>query len=191
MSPITHFLTSWLIANASVKDNRRERAVITLAGVAPDLDGLGLIADLLTANSERPLSLYADYHHLLGHNIGFGLFTASIAFFLATRRWPVVLLSMVSFHLHLVSDLAGSRGPDGYQWPIPYLMPFSNGPRLTWDGQWELNAWPNFVVTAVALGMVFILAWKRGYSPLEMISRSADRALVSTLRKRFRARTEV
>jgi hypothetical protein len=35
------------------------------------------------------------------------------------------------------------------------------------------------------LGMTFYLAWQRGYSPLEMVSERADRALVAALRKRF------
>jgi LexA-binding, inner membrane-associated putative hydrolase len=185
MSPITHFLTGWLVANASGQMHRRERAMITLAAVAPDLDGLGVVADFLTRSSEHPLNLYSDYHHILGHNIGFGIVLALIAFSFATRRWLTAALALVSFHLHLLCDLAGSRSPDGYQWLIPYLLPFSNELQITWDGQWELNAWPNFIVTGVALVILFVLAWKRGNSPLEMISVSANRAFVETLRRRL------
>jgi hypothetical protein len=43
MSPVTHFLLSWTLAERSA-DTRRERAWITFAGVAPDLDGLGWVA---------------------------------------------------------------------------------------------------------------------------------------------------
>jgi hypothetical protein len=81
--------------------------------------------------------------------------------------------------------LAGSRGPDGDQWPIPYLLPFSHRWEWTWGGQWELNAWPNFVVMGAALALTFYLAWRRGHSPLEMFSRSADKAFVEALRRRF------
>jgi len=28
--------------------------------------------------------------------------------------------------------MLGSRGPDGYQWPIPYLSPFSSAVQLSW-----------------------------------------------------------
>ena len=52
-------------------------------------------------------------------------------------------------------------------------------------GQWALNAWPNFLVTGGALALTFFLAWKRGFSPLEMISGRADRVLVDALRDRF------
>ena len=188
MSPITHFLTGWLVANVSDQIDRRERAIITLAAVAPDLDGLGVVADFLTRSSEHPLTLYSDYHHILGHNIGFGILLALIAFSFSTRRWLTAALALASFHIHLLCDLAGSRSPDGYQWPIPYLLPFSNKMQLTWNGQWELNAWPNFILTGVALVILFVLAWKRGKSPLEMVSDSANRAFVETLRRRFPVR---
>jgi len=91
----------------------------------------------------------------------------------------------LAFHLHLLGDLVGSRGPDGYQWPIPYLYPFSAQWTLAWPGQWELNAWPNILITALVLGITLYLAWKRGCSPLEMVSLKADAAFVTGLRKRF------
>ncbi len=184
MNPITHFLAGWLVANSS-QLTLRERTVVTVASVVPDIDGVGLVAELLTRDSEHPLRWWSDYHHVLGHNLAFGLLVAATSFLLATKRWKTALLACLSFHLHLVGDLVGGRGPEGYQWPIPYLFPFSDHWQWTWSGQWELNAWPNFVVTGLALLLAFYLAWKRGYSPLEMISGSADRAFVGTLRHRF------
>ncbi len=161
--------------------------MIAVAGVAPDLDGLGIVAEVLTRNSAHPLLWWSEYHHVLGHNLGFGLLLTAIAFLLAVRRWLTAGLVLLSFHLHLLFDLVGSRGPDGYQWPIPYLLPFSNAWQLTWRGQWELNAWPNFVVTGAALSVVFVLAWKRGNSPLEVVSASANKSFVEALRRRFSA----
>jgi inner membrane protein len=79
----------------------------------------------------------------------------------------------------------GARGPDGYQWPIPYLSPFSDVWQLTWSGQWALNAWPNLLLTGLLLALTGYLTWQRGYSPLEPISPRADHVLVSTLRDRF------
>ena len=184
MSPVTHFLAGWLVAN-SANLNRRERAAVTLAGVIPDVDGLGLIAEIATRNSSHPLNWWSDYHHVLGHNIGFCLLVTAIGYAIATRRWLTAGLVCLSFHLHLLGDLVGARGPDGHQWPIPYLQPFSNAWQWTWSGQWALNGWPNFVITMAALAITFYWAWKRGYSPLEMISSRADRVLVAALRKRF------
>ena len=95
------------------------------------------------------------------------------------------LLSLAAFHTHILGDIAGSKGPDGGQWAIPYLWPLSEW-RWTWSGKWELNAWPNFAITLFALAVTFILAVKRGYSPLEMFSQRADHRFVETLRNRFR-----
>jgi hypothetical protein len=57
--------------------------------------------------------------------------------------------------------------------------------ELTWSGQWQLNAWPNFAITGALLALMFYLAWRRGFSPLEMVSGRADRAFVKALRERF------
>ncbi len=184
MSPISHFLIGWAAANTA-RLERKERAVVAIAGIIPDADGLGIIAEVLTRNSAQPLRWWSEYHHVLGHNIGFCLLVTAVAFALATRRWLVALLTGVSFHLHLVCDLIGSRGADGDQWPIPYLSPFSSTWQWTWSGQWALNAWPNLVITAAFLLLALHLAWRRGYSPLEMFSARADAALVAALRRRF------
>jgi len=109
----------------------------------------------------------------------------AISFIFATRKWTTGFLALLSFHLHLLEDLLGSRGPDCDQWPIPYLKPFSSMLQLTWRGQWALNAWPNILITVVLLFCVFWLAWRRGFSPLEMISSKADRAFVETMRRHF------
>lgn len=184
MSPVTHFLAGWLIAN-SADLNRRERAMVTIAGVIPDVDGLGLIAEVLTRHSANPLNWWSEYHHLLGHNFAFCTLVAALALSFARRKWLTATLVALSFHLHLLGDIVGARGPDGHQWPIPYLFPFSKTWQITWDGQWPLNGWPNMLLTALALGATLFLAWRRGFSPLEMFSSRADRALVETLRKRF------
>jgi len=189
MSPATHFLVSWVVANTGGL-NRRERAAVTVAGIAPDIDGLGFIAEELTRGWDHPLLWWTDYHHVFGHNVGFGLLIAVVSFGVATHRWKTTALVFLSFHLHLLGDLVGARGPDGYQWPIAYLLPFSNAWQLAWQGQWALNAWPNFLITGAAMVAAFYLAWKQGYSPLEMISAPADKAFVETLRRRFPLRKE-
>ena len=189
MSPVSHFLIGWVAANSATL-NRRERAVVTIAGIIPDLDGFGLVAEIATRNSARPLMWWSEYHHVLGHNIGFCLLVTGVGLALATKRWLTAGLVCLSFHLHLLCDLVGARGPDGDQWPIPYLSPFSGAWQWTWSGQWALNAWPNLLITAIALAMTLYLAWKRGFSPLELVSTRADRVFVETLRHRFPATLE-
>ena len=219
MSPVTHFFAGWVLACASpVPLRRREKALVVAAAVAPDLDGLGIIPELLTRHSSHPLLWFSEYHHSL-HTLAFAL-VCTIAAFLVdgplTRRkmsphelgsassasrlemrsspphlarplhpWITALLVFVSFHLHLLCDLVGARGPDGYQWPIPYLKPFSNAAQLAWHGQWALNGWQNFVITGVLLLATFWFAWKNGASPLELVSTPANRAFILSLRQRL------
>jgi inner membrane protein len=185
MSPITHFFVGWVVANSVPSLNQRERAMVTWASVVPDVDGLGIIAEKLTQNSSHPLNWWSEYHHVLGHNLGFALAVTIVAVVLAKRKVATAALVFVSFHLHLVGDLVGARGPDGDQWPIPYLLPFSNHWQLTWSGQWALNAWPNFLITGVLIAGTLLLARRRGFSPLEMFSRRIDGLVVASLRNRF------
>lgn len=184
MSPITHFFIGWLVASPRKLDSR-ERALIAFAGVVPDLDGIGIIAEILTKNSSTPLLWWSEYHHILGHNIGFALIVTLVSLIFSTNCLLTATLTFISFHLHLLGDLVGSRGPDGYQWPLPYLLPFSDSLQMTWEGQWALNAWQNFLITGIAMFLIFFLAHKRGYSIVGIFSKSADKAFVDTLRKRF------
>ena len=184
MSPITHLLTGWLVANSSRRLGRKERIMVTAAGLMPDVDGFGVIAEALTRNGDKPLLWWSNYHHVLAHNLLFGLFVMLVAFLLTARNKLVAALVFVSFHLHLLGDFVGARGPGDDWWVIPYFLPFSSH-EFSWSGQWELNAWPNFLITGILLIAMFYLAWKRGYSPLEMVSRKADAAFVRTLRQRF------
>lgn len=183
MNPITHLLISWVVADAGTL-TKRERAMVTLAGLVPDADGVGIVAEVFTRQSDRPLTWWTDYHHLLGHNLSVGFVVAAVSFALATKRWKTAALAFLTFHLHLFCDLIGARGPDGYQWPIPYLVPFSDAGVLIWDGQWALNAWPNLVITVVVLLITFYWAWRKGHSPVEMVSVAADQAFVAALRQR-------
>ncbi len=184
MNPVTHLLAGWLTANSADLCSR-DRALVTLAGIAPDIDGAGVLAEMATRGSGSQLFWWSDYHHVLCHNLAFGLALTAAAAALAVRRGTTAALALAAFHLHLLGDLAGARGPDGYQWPLAYLLPFSDRWQLTWSGQWALNAWPNILITILLLGMTLYLAWRRGFSPLEMVSKKADAAFVSTLRNRF------
>lgn len=185
MSPITHFLIGWAAANTVPSLTKRERAFVTWASVVPDLDGLGIIPEVLTRTSSHPLHWWSDYHHVLGHNVGFALFVSAIAATFAKQKIKTTLLVLLSFHLHLVGDLVGARGPDGEQWPLPYWLPFASHVELTWSGQWPLNAWPNFVITALLIVIAVMIARRRGFSPLEMFSLKADAVFVGVLRARF------
>ena len=185
MNPITHALAGWCVAESVPGLGNRERAIIVIASVAPDVDGLGIVVELATRNSAHPLFWFSELHHLLAHNLLFAVLVA-VAGAIAARARPIVVatLAFAAVHLHLLCDLAGSRGPDGYQWPIPYLYPFPSTLQLSWSGQWALNGWPNIAITMFLLATTFALAVRRGYSPLVLVSPGADRTVVATLRSR-------
>jgi hypothetical protein len=183
MNPVTHFLGGWAVANTA-RLGRRDRALVAVAGMAPDADGFGIVAEWLTRDSGNPLYWWSDYHHVFGHNLVFGIALACVAFAVAKRRAVTAALALASVHLHLVMDVLGGRGPDK-DWGIPYLWPLSARPDIRWSGQWALNAWPNFVITGVLMALAFYLAWRRGRSPVGIVSTRADAAFVATLRRRF------
>lgn len=214
MSPVTHFFAGWMLASAFPAGRpttltRREKALVVAAAVAPDLDGLGIVPELLTRNTSHPLLWFSQYHHSL-HTLAFAIICTLVAFLVAgplvvftfgpviqgrrppanppTSRMLTAILVFVSFHLHLLCDLVGARGPDGDQWPIPYLKPFSNSIQLTWHGQWALNAWQNFVVTGFLLLATFWVAWKYGSSPVELVSEKGNRRFLVALENRFSAK---
>jgi hypothetical protein len=58
MSPITHLLISWVVADADAL-SKRERAIVTVAGLAPDIDGVGIVAEVLTKRNNGVGSLFS------------------------------------------------------------------------------------------------------------------------------------
>ncbi|MEO6259466.1 MAG: metal-dependent hydrolase [Thermoanaerobaculia bacterium] len=185
MNPITHALVGWCLAESVPGLQRPARAAVVLSSIAPDLDGFGLPFELATRASDHPLLWWTEYHHILGHNLVFASVVSLITFTIVrSRRLLVAALAFLGANVHFLCDLLGSRGPDGYQWPIPYLLPFSSR-ELVWSGQWALNAWQNVALTLVLLATTFALAWARGHSPLDLISTRADDVFVSALRRRW------
>lgn len=183
MHAATHLLTGWALANAAPLA-RRDRAVVALAAVVPDVDALGALVEHTPLHALAPGPWFTDYHHVAAHNVGAALVVLAVALALS-RGVRTALLAMAAFHLHLLEDVVGSRGPDGFQWPVPYLLPFSDAWQATWSGQWALNGWPNLALTIALIALALRLAWRRGYSPLELLSVRADARVVEALRGRF------
>jgi membrane-bound metal-dependent hydrolase YbcI (DUF457 family) len=173
----THALLSWLVAECAPASRRRDRAVVLLAGLAPDVDALSILGGR---------ACYLEWHRILAHNVlGAALFAGLAA--ALTRRKAPVLLSLVAYHLHLLCDVLGSAGPDGSNWPVPYLVPFDRDPAhfISWSGQWGLASWQNVAITALAMIACGALGVRRGRTMIEVISPRADAAVVATLRARF------
>ena len=184
MAPLTHLLVSWVIA-AKTTDNPRDCRLVTLAGILPDLDGLGLGVDWATQwFGLRPTHYYIRYHHYLLHG-AFGAVVISLLMAaLARHRWRVALLSLVVFHLHLLCDFVGSRGPSPEDlWPIFYFGPFDKDPMWIWKNQWPLEAWRNRLLTLVCFLYALWLAVPLGHSVLGVFNRRMDAIFVEVIRK--------
>ena len=183
MTPGQHFIVGWVVANAKPLD-RRSRIVITAMGLLPDIDGFGYPIDKLGPYLGYSTSLFEEYHHFLCHNIFFGIAGSLVLARLCRERLAVFLLCLAAFHLHLLGDLAGSRGPDGYQWPIPYLYPLIPSFELTWAGQWELNSWRNSAIGAVFFFAALWIARYRHVTFFELFSLRFEMKVREAARRR-------
>ncbi len=184
MSPLTHLLASWTIG-AQGTNNPRDCRLVTLAGILPDADGLGLVIDFANeALGNQPTQFYAHYHHYFLHGWVAALAIAMVFTWLARQRWRVLVLCLAVFHLHLVCDFVGSRGPSTVDlWPIFYFGPLDHTPMWIWKGQWRLDGWQNRVITLALFGWSLWLTVQKGYSPLGVFTRRADEVFVRTLKR--------
>lgn len=169
MNPIVHGELGWLLAQKL--GSRRDRALVTAAGLLPDLDGLTL------ALGE---DAYARWHHLLTHGAIAAVAISGILAALANERGKVLLLALAAFHLHLVCDILGS----GVGWPIFYLEPFASN-AIGWSGGWELASWQNSTIGMAATLLCLACALRYGRTIVELFSLKADAAVVKTIRARF------
>ncbi|MEO5331074.1 MAG: metal-dependent hydrolase [Magnetococcus sp. YQC-5] len=113
LSPVTHFLVGWLTANTSQAINRKSRILVTVSAIIPDVDGFGQVLWLVTQDWAIYDRWYVGYHHKLTHNFLTALLLMGVIYWFAnSARWTTALLAGISFHLHLIGDLLGSRGSD-------------------------------------------------------------------------------
>ena len=169
MNPIVHAELSWLMSQGLRE--RRDRILVTLAGLSPDLDGLSLLGGE---------DLYGRYHHVLSHGYVGALAVAAVCTAFARQRRAVALLSLAAFHLHLLCDLAGS-GPG---WPLYYFWPTSMR-EWFWEGQWDLASWQNSLIgmAATLACLACALRWRR--TLVEVLSVRWDAQVTRALRARF------
>jgi hypothetical protein len=170
LNPIVHGEVGWLLAQSL--PTRRDRWLVTGAGLLPDLDGLTILAGE---------DAYARWHHLVSHGIVAAV-VGSVALAAFARARPrVLLLSFVAFHVHLLCDLLGS----GRQWPIFYLWPFSDSQVDPFSWGWELSSWQNSLIGLGTTLLCLACALKFNRTIVELFSLKGDAAVVATLKKRF------
>jgi inner membrane protein len=184
VSPVTHFLVGWTALERALPE-KRDKALVALAGIAPDLDGLGIVVDFATRQLGLPQTDYYQlWHRIYGHGLFPGLVIAAVCAALARERPRVAGFAFIAALLHFACDVLGSRGngPEDL-WGIWPLAPFSLSHEIVWSGQWELISWQNTAITAALLLAIAARALKTGYSPLALVSTRADAQFVATLRK--------
>jgi inner membrane protein len=169
MNPIVHGELSWLVAQRL--QARRDRVIVTVAGLSPDLDGLSLLGGT---------DAYARWHHVLLHGIAAAVLVATVSAALGRQRLQVALLAFLAFHLHLACDFVGS-GPG---WGLSYWWPFSVA-EVSWAGQWDLASWQNAVIGLAATLACLACARFFGRTPVELFSVQHDAAVVKTVRARI------
>jgi inner membrane protein len=187
MVPGTHALISWWTANV-VPLTRRDRLVVFLAGILPDLDGLGMLYSR---------KAYLRYHHILCHNLLGCLVWTALAAAFARRRPACATLAFLGWHLHLACDYFGSGAGNGSAWPLPYLYPLVGklsaddlvGPAWYWNPwQWPLNGWQNLIFSLMGLvGFVYI-AVRLDRTWFEFVWPRMDRVFCGLLQRWFSTR---
>jgi hypothetical protein len=156
---LTHIGLSWLVASVA-RTSRRDRWLVTLAGVLPDLDGAGIVWSH---------DAYLAAHRAVGHGLLFGVLLVAFALWRADARWRTAALTALSFHLHLVLDVVGTDGL-----PVRYFWPVSDW-AWSYGGHWALASWPNALVMAATLLGVMLVARRRWRPVLAARTPSRDR----------------
>jgi hypothetical protein len=141
-----------------------------LAASLPDLDGITYILGR---------EAYWSTHHIIGHNILYGILLCGILAAFSRHRIKVFFLYLGLFHLHLVMDLFGS-GPG---WTISYLWPF-NGHGFEINYCWPLYSWQNITAGILFLLWTLFIIRQKKRTPLEIIMPSLDHQIVDFFNKK-------
>ena len=188
----SHLIISWFAAEAVGVDSPRERRIIALSGLAPDVDVLAYVVAIVYYGFDKDLAfelVWQPFHHRFTHGLGFVLLTGLIALLLASRHGSggptgfrraagVAGLSMAASMIHVFCDVVGG----GPTWPVYPLWPLSDvGWAVNWS--WTLADWPNSAILFACLAGGMIYASVSGYSPLESISYKLDRWFVKIIQQ--------
>jgi len=152
--------------------DRRTRLWCVLASLTPDLDGLSLLFGL---------DVYARYHHLLLHNLLFGVVVTLVSAYRVGLRPLSLGLVFLAFLSHLVGDYFGS-GPGWGLWPF---LPFSDKFYVC-ECAWNLVSWQNTLITLGAIAVALWVGVRQGHTHVEFVHAGLERTVVDTLQLRFR-----
>ena len=191
----SHLITSWFVAEACGLKSPRERRIVALSGLAPDIDSLAYVGAIVYFGFDKDLAfehVWEVIHHRYTHGLGFVVLTGIVAFMMASRfpvfgtrrendvvagssrrAGKVALLSMLVSVIHVFFDLAAG----GATWPVFPLWPLS---EFAWavDWSWTLADWPNSAILFACLAGMMMYARVAGHSPMESVNYGFERWFV-------------
>ena len=163
-----HLAAGWLVAEAFGLDYKNRR-VVAISGVAPDLDGLAIFGGF---------EAFRRYHHFVFHNLlAAAVFVAIVA--LLCRRLRTTIAASLALLLHLACDLLASH------WSLYPLEPFCNL-RLNMTDflpYWVVVYLIQGAGTVLILALVFAVAWRRERTFLEVFIKRGDLLVVRWFRE--------
>jgi len=188
----SHLIISWFAAEAAGLKSPRDRRIVALSGLAPDIDVLAYLGGIVYFGFDKNLAfehVWQIVHHRYTHGLGFILLTGIIAFIVASRGTRpgelayrqaagVAILSMITSMVHVFCDVVGG----GPTWPVYPLWPISDfGWAVSWS--WTLADWPNTVILFSCLIGMMLYAKISGCSPMESINYNLDRWFVTIIQR--------
>ena len=181
----SHLFLSYLIPWRT-KLERRDRVIISLAGLAPDVDA----PILLLMGKEAFVEYHHDYtHHLAGAVV---VLAAGLAF--GRRKAAAAGFAVAAWCGHMLLDMlgGGDRHPgEPFAYPVPLLWPFSDRPFDPFPFSWSLASWQNGLVMVFAMALMVRIALVEGRTVVEVFSLRADRVVVDVIRKRIGGESKV
>lgn len=165
----THVMAGWCAGNA-LRLTPKERAWCMAVSLLPDADGVSLLGGV---------EAYGKYHHVLAHNLTFGVIATVAIIGFARVSAKAVILLFALFHLHLLMDFYGS----GEGWGIAYYWPWSD--RMFYSSHvWSFSSWQNYSAFAGLIVWTLAIAMLRDRTPLEYLAPRLDRLALAALKRR-------
>lgn len=173
INTIDHIQVGWICGHLGDFD-RRERRILMLASLAPDIDGLFLAAYW---NPE----LFNSLHHTFGHNLFYPVAIGAIAAaFARRRRGKMFLLGILMVLLHYIVDMLTAA-----DWGIPFFWPFShvqyNIPYFLGVPDSSIEAWDfalkvivQWILKIAVLSGTVLIYIKHRRTFIELISSNLD-----------------
>src|SRR5260221_6234784 len=106
-----------------LQPSMRDKTLVALAGIAPDLDGLGIVVDFAARQLGLPeTNYYQAYHRVYGHGLPAALVISAAAAAMAAPRAPGAPWGVIAVHPRFICcNLRAPRGSPPATTALSYL----------------------------------------------------------------------